>query len=341
MLTQLLRAHPHAARSPEQDRAVRALLSCRTAQRGGHLYQCGPCARFEFAYHSCHHRACPQCGALKARDWLEERKLRLLPVPYFLLTFTVPEDLRALFKAQPKFCYDLLFAATSQALREVALSKLGGEVAALGVLHTWSRQLIFHPHIHYIVPGGFLSENRLRWIRLQNPNYLLPENVLGRRVRTLFLTALRSRPDLPTVGAGPACWVVNTQPVGSGEKALGYLAAYVQRTALSSQRIVKEDNGKTTFKYRASDTGRWKLLTLDTPEFLRRFLQHVLPTGFHRVRYFGWWSPAAKEKWARILALLDWREPPRPPKRAPWAMTCRCCGQPMRRLGLLLPCRPP
>jgi hypothetical protein len=243
--------------------------------------------------------------------------------------------------SEPKFCYDLLFAATSQALREVALSKLGGEVAALGVLHTWSRQLIFHPHIHYNVPGGFLSENRLRWIRLQNPNYLLPENVLGRRVRTLFLTALRSRPDLPTVGAGPACWVVNTQPVGSGEKALGYLAAYVQRTALSSQRIVKEDNGKTTFKYRASDTGRWKLLTLDTPEFLRRFLQHVLPTGFHRVRYFGWWSPAAKEKWARILALLDWREPPRPPKRAPWAMTCRCCGQPMRRLGLLLPCRPP
>jgi len=157
VLTSLLRAHPHAARSPEQRRAVRALLSCRTAQRGGHLYQCGPCAKFEFAYHSCHHRACPQCGALQAQDWLQERKLRLLPVPYFLLTFTVPEELRALFKAEPKFCYDLLFAVTSQALRETAISKLGGEVAALGVLHTWSRQLIFHPHIHYIVPGGFLS----------------------------------------------------------------------------------------------------------------------------------------------------------------------------------------
>ena len=168
MLTQLLRAHPHVARSSEQRRAVRAMLSCRTAQRGGHLYQCRPCAKFEFAYHSCHHRACPNCGALKAADWLEERKLRLLPVPYFLLTFTVPEELRALFKAEPKFCYDLLFAATSQALREVALSKLKGEVAMLGVLHTWSRQLIFHPHIHYIVPGGFLSANGLRWIDLSS-----------------------------------------------------------------------------------------------------------------------------------------------------------------------------
>lgn len=341
MLTQLLRAHPQVARSPEEDRAVRAILSCRTAQRGGHLYQCGPCAKFEFAYHSCHHRACPQCGALQAADWLQERKLRLLPVPYFLLTFTVPEELRALFKAEPKFCYDLLFAATAQALRDVALSKLGGEVAALGVLHTWSRQLIFHPHIHYIVPGGFLSQNRLRWIRLKDPKFLLPEKVLGRRVRTLFTRALRSRPELPKVGAGPACWIVNTQPVGSGEKALDYLAAYVQRTALSSQRIVKEEHGKTTFRYRQSDTGRWKLLTLDTPEFLRRFLQHVLPAGFHRIRYYGWWSPAAKEKWERILALLDWKEPPRPPKRAPWVMTCRCCGQPMTRLGLLLPCRPP
>ena len=345
MLTPLLRAHPQVARSPEQRRAVRAILSCRTAQRGGHLYQCGPCAKFEFAYHSCHHRACPNCGALKARDWLEERKLRLLPVPYFLLTFTVPEELRALFKADPKFFYSLLFAVTSRALRDVALSKLGGEAAALGVLHTWSRQLIFHPHIHYIIPGGFLSENRLRWIRLRDSQFLLPEKVLSRRVRGLLQKQLRAqRPELFSQ-VPPACWrkewIVNTQPVGSGEKALSYLGQYVQRTALSSQRIVREENGRTTFRYRQSDTGRWKLLTLDTPEFLRRFLQHVLPTGFHRVRYFGWWSPAAREKWARILALLDWRPCARPPQRAAWVMTCRCCGQPMTRVGLLLPCRPP
>jgi hypothetical protein len=351
MLTQLLRAHPHVARSPEQRRAVQAILSCRTAQRGGHLYRCGPCAKVEFAYHSCQHRACPNCGGLKARDWLEERKLRLLPVPYFLLTCTVPEELRALFRREPKFFYDLLFAVTAQALREVALSKLGGEVAMLGVLHTWSRQLIFHPHIHYIVPGGFLSEDRLRWVRLKNPNFLLPEKVLSRRVRNLLGKELRAhRPEL--LAQAPAAvwrkeWVVNTQAVGSGEKALGYLSAYVQRTALSGQRIVKEENGQTTFRYRASDEGGWKLLTLDTPEFLRRFLQHVLPEGFHRVRYFGWWSPAAKEKWARVLALLDWKEPPRPPPRAAWVMTCPCCGQPMTHVGSLvrwpaaLPCRPP
>ena len=341
MLIELLRAHREAARSPEQRRAVNAILSCRTAARGGHLYRCGPCAKVEFAYHSCQHRACPNCGAWKARDWLEERKMRLLPGPYFLLTFTVPEELRALFLAEPKFFYDLLFAVSARALRDVALSQLGGEPAALGVLHTWSRQLIFHPHLHYIVPGGFLSEDRLRWVRLKDPRFLLPEKVLSRRARHLFRAALKARPEL--LARVPAIvwrkeWIVNTQPVGSGEKALAYLAAYVQRTALSSQRIVKEEHGKTTFQYRARDgatRGGWKVLTLDTPEFLRRFLQHVLPAGFHRVRYFGWWSPAAKTKWARVLALLEWKEPPRPPQRAAWVMTCPCCKEPMTRVGLL------
>jgi hypothetical protein len=290
----------------------------------------------EFAYHSCHHRACPNCGALQASDWLEQRKVRLLPVPYFLLTFTVPEELRAAFQAEPKFFYDLLFRVTAQALRDVALSKLGGEPAALGVLHTWSRQLIFHPHVHYIVPGGFLSENRLRWMRLKDPKFLLPEKVLSRRTRSLFRAALQERPQLKVPPAvWKKEWIVNTQPAGSGEKALGYLAAYVQRTALSAQRIVKEENGRTTFHYRQSDTGAWKVLTLDTREFLRRFLQHVLPEGFHRVRYFGWWNPCAKKKWARILALLDWREPARAEKRPAWAMTCPCCGKPMERVGTL------
>jgi len=346
MLAELLRVHRDIARLPPQRRAVQAILSCRTMQRGGHLYRCGPCAKIEFAYHSCHHRACPNCGGLQASDWLQERQVRLLPVPYFLLTFTVPEELRAAFKAEPKFFYDLLFAVSAQALRDVALSKLGGAVAALGVLHTWSRQLIFHPHIHYIVPGGFLSEDQLRWIRLQNPQFLLPEKVLSRRVRGLFHAAVKARPELwarVPAAAWRKEWIVHTQPVGSGEKALSYLAAYVQRTALSSQRIVREENGVTTFQYRSSDTGGWKVLTLNTPEFLRRFLQHVLPAGFHRIRYFGWWSPSAKKKWARILALLDWKEPARPPKRPAWVMECPCCGKPMQRVGSLprRPWKPP
>ena len=347
MLAELLRAQPEAARTPEQRRAVHAILSCRTPQRGGHLYRCAPCGRFHFAYHSCHHRACPHCGTLPAADWLKERQRRLLPVPYFLQTYTVPAGLRPVFKSDPPFAYDLLFTTSAQALREVALRKLGGEPAALGVLHTWSRQLVFHPHVHYIVPGGFLSANRLRWIRLKDPHFLLPERVLSRRVRHLFRARLQSeRPDL--FAQVPAKvwqqeWVVNTQPVGSGEKALGYLAAYVQRTALSAQRIVKAEHGQTTFLYRHSDTGQWKLLTLDTGEFLRRFLQHVLPAGFHRVRYFGWWSPAAKARWARVLALLDWKEPPPPLPRPAWVMSCPGCGRPMWRLAALprLPYKPP
>ena len=336
MLVELLRAQRDAARSPEQRRAINAIVSCRTAVQGGHLYRCSPCAKLEFAYHSCQHRACPNCGALQAADWLEQRKLQLLPLPYFLLTFTIPAELRALFKAEPKRCYNLLFTVTAQALRDVALSKLGGAPAALGVLHTWSRQLVFHPHLHYIVPGGFLAENRLRWIRLKNPKFLLPERVLGRRVRSLFRRHLAQRPELfvPAV-VWQKEWIVHTQPVGSGEKALSYLANYVQRTALSSQRILKEENGQTTFRYRQSDTGAWKVMTLATPEFLRRFLQHVLPSGFHRVRYFGWWSPAAKTKWERILALLDWKAPSRPLPRPVWVKTCPCCGKPMDRLGQL------
>ncbi|MCL4790276.1 MAG: transposase, partial [Verrucomicrobia bacterium] len=144
-------------------------------------------------------------------------------MPYFLLTFTVPEALRVVFQIEPKFAYHLFFAVTAQALREVALRKLGGEPAALGVLHTWSRQLVFHPHVHYIVPGGFLAENQLRWIRLKDPNFLLPERVLSRRVRNLFRARLQAeRPDL--LAQVPARgwrveWVVNTQPVGSGERA--------------------------------------------------------------------------------------------------------------------------
>lgn len=347
MLADLLRAHPEAARTPEQRRAVNAILACRTAQRGGHLYRCGDCQRWHFAYHSCQHRACPQCGALAAADWLARQKPRLLPVPYFLLTFTVPAGLRPVFQAAPKFGYDRLFATSAQALREVAVSKLGGEPAALGVLHTWSRQLVFHPHVHYIVPGGFLAANQLRWIRLKDPQFLLPERVLSRRMRNLFRQRLQTeRPELfaqVPVAVWRTEWVVNTQPVGSGERALGYLAAYVQRTALSAQRIVKEEHGRTTFRYRQSDTGGWKLLTLATPEFLRRFLQHVLPAGLHRVRTFGWWSPAAKARWARVLALLDWKAPPPPPPRPAWVKECPACGQPMRRLATLprLPFKPP
>jgi len=228
-------------------------------------------------------------------------------------------------------------------LREVARSKLGGEPAALGVLHTWTRQLGFHPHVHYIVPGGFLAPNQLRWLRLKNPEFLLPERVLSRRVRHLFRQGLQTRPELLApvpVAAWRKEWVVNTQAVGSGEKALAYLGAYVQRTALSAQRIVQEANGQTTFKYRARDTGGWKWLTLATPEFLRRFLQHVLPAGFHRVRYYGWWSPAAKTKWERILALLDWQAPLPPPPRPAWVKRCPGCGQPMQRLAQL-PRAPP
>ena len=228
MLVDLLREHPEAARTAEQRRARRAILTCRTAAQGGHVYRCDPCGRVEYAYHSCHHRACGQCGGLAGREWLEERKRELLPVPYFLVTFTVPEELRELFRREGRGMFDLLFQASARTLGDVARSKVGGEMAALGVLHTWSRQLVFHPHVHYIVPGGFLSEDGLKWIRLKDGGYLLPHALLSRRMRSVFRQGMMERPELLAEVPGAVWrkeWVVDVQAVGTGEKALGYLAA--------------------------------------------------------------------------------------------------------------------
>jgi hypothetical protein len=332
---------------PSQRAAVRAILSCRTPQLGGQTYRCGDCGHTHYAYHSCQHRACPKCGQADADAWLARQQTRLLPgVPYFLVTFTVPEQLRALIRSHQQELYAALFRESAATLQEVAAHEkhLGAELGMLGVLHTWSRQLVFHPHIHYIVAGAGLSADGLQWQRVKSATFLLPEKVLARRFRNRLRGWLkREQPELyrqiPAI-VWRTDWVVDSLAVGSGETALQYLANYVFKTALSSARLLADDERGVTFRFRRSDDGSWQTLTLAPAEFLRRFLQHVLPRGFRRVRSFGWLSPAAKTKWQRIEALLDWKRPVPPPVPVAPVPACPHCRQPLALVGRL-PRAPP
>lgn len=321
-----------------------AILSCRTSALGGQLFRCD-CGRQHFTYHSCNHRACPQCGHADATAWLERQRRRLLPVPYYLVTFTVPEQLRAIIRSHQKILYALLLRHSAASLQDVgrAHKDLGAELGLLAVLQTWTRDLRFHPHVHCVVPAGGLSPDGLRWVRPKRPNYFLPQEVLARRFRTCLKEALQTKhPEL--FAQIPRCvwskrWVADVQSVGSGEPALKYLAAYVYRTAFSAERIVSDDGQQITFTYRDSKDRGTRTMRLSPEQFLQRFLQHVLPKGFQRVRSYGWLSPAAKERFERIAALLDWKMPPRQPPAPLPPPECPSCQKPMALIGCLP--RPP
>lgn len=351
-LAEICRTHWPAYRAkfgpalpPAHRAAVAAILNCRTPERGGQLFRCA-CGACHYAYHSCGHRACHQCGHGPAQAWAQRQEMKLLPVPYFLVTFTVPEELRAVIRAHQPELYAALFRASAGALADVALSKLGIQLGFTGVLHTWTRQLVYHPHVHYLVPGGGLTPDGLRWQRVKDPQFFLPTKVLAARCKNRLRQWLEAEhPDwLKTIPARAwrVAWVVDVQPVGRGQTALRYLAAYVQKTALSAARLVACDDQSVSFTHRERATGQTRTVRVSGEEFLRRFLQHVLPKGFQRVRHFGWLSPAAPRRWGRIHALLDWR-PSVPPAAAappPWAPRCPRCQQPMILVGTL-PRAPP
>ncbi len=318
-------------------RAVQAILNCRTPALGGEVFRCPDCRRDHYVYHSCNHRACPQCGQADAAQWVEHQKRKLLPVPYYLITFTVPEGLRAWLRSHQKQGYARLLRESAATLQDVAARPkyLGAELGILSVLHTWGRQLQFHPHVHCVVPAGGLRPDGLRWCRPPATDFFLPQIVLAARFRNRLKAALSELPDVADIphSVWRQKWVVDVQPAGSGETAIQYLAAYVYHTALGSQRILNADNGQVTFKYKDSADQHWCTLRLSATEFTRRFLQHVLPKGFQRVRYFGWLAPAAKSRWQTILAWLDWSPPLKPPPLTPTLPICPCCQKPMTLLG--------
>jgi len=330
---------------PSHRRAVAALLSCRTPALGGQLYRC-ECGREHYAYHSCNHRACPRCGQADATEWLHRQRRKLLPVPYYLVTFTVPAQLRPILRSHQQRLYPLLLREAPEALREVARQHkdLGAQIGLLAVLQTWTRDLRYHPHVHCVVPAGGLSSDRLRWVSPKREGYFLPQAALALRFRTRLKGALQQQVphlfvQIPR-GVWSRDWVADVQAVGTGEPALKYLAAYVYRTAFSAERIVADDGQCITFTYRDRQERRTRTVTLPAERFLHRFLQHVLPRGLQRVRHLGFLSPAAKAQWRRVLALLDWQPPPlAPPPPAPVPI-CPDCNQPMVLLGRL-PRAPP
>lgn len=329
------RAHLAAAHY----RAARAILSCRTAEKGMVRRVCAGCGAVHVAPLSCGHRACPQCGTAQARQWESRRAAKLLPVPHFLVTLTVPEELRPLLRG--KLGYDAMFRAAAAALRQSVGVHLGGEPGWTSVLHTWTRQLAAHPHLHLIVAGCVVSkEGALREVRRRD--YLVPHALLAARWRDALRAALQAAAlgdagFAEQLAALPAetwtrRWVVDLQPVGSGEKALRYLARYVQKTALDAARLVRFDAESVTIAWRerpkhpGDRRGVARQSRLTAEEFLRRFLQHILPAGFQRVRHGGFYSSAAKEKYSRLAALLGHRAPP---ATEPWQMRCQQCGSVM------------
>ena len=296
--------------SPAQRRALTAIRRCRTPELGGHVYRCAGCAETSFGYHSCHHRACPRCGGANTAAWTKKQEERLLPVPYFLVTFTVPQELRQAFAHRPELMQVLLFRESAATLQEGAACPrlLGAELGFVGVLHTWGRQLQQHPHVHYIVPGGGLSADQRQWLPAKQRDWLLPvaklAAVFRRRIEEAMRAAAPAEHASIPAGAWRRPWVVHCQPAGTGTSVVRYLARYVSRTAISDERIIAADDQTVTFKYTDSATQQKKASTVSAAEFLRRYLQHVPPPGQHRVRYFGWLHPSAKARFLKVQTLL-------------------------------------
>jgi hypothetical protein len=319
--------------SSEQRRALRNLRDCRTAALGGHLQQCDRCGHRVILYNSCRNRHCPKCQASARAKWLAQRQAELLPVPYFHVVFTLPQELAHLALQNPKQIYNLLFRAASETLLTIAADPqhLGASIGFLAVLHTWGQNLHLHPHLHCVVPGGGISADGSRWVACRK-NFFLPVRVLSRLFCKKFLKALRSmfrRGQLHLAGdlrylAAPSAfqslcqkatrreWVVYAKPpFGGPERVLKYLARYTHRVAISNHRLRSLENGNVRFEWKDYAHGsHTKDMTLDAIEFIRRFLLHVLPSGFVRIRQFGLLANRVrKQKLEQCRALLGARHP--------------------------------
>jgi hypothetical protein len=304
---------------------------------------CTKCDERRYSYHSCKNRHCPKCGNDQAEKWLEEQKELLLPVVHFLVTFTLPEELRRVARSNQKTVYNILFRASSEALQKLAWDErfVGGRVGMVGVLHTWTRALIYHPHVHYIVTGGGLSE-RGEW-KKSREDFLVPVRALSVIFRAKFRDLLKKTELFDQVDGRvwKKDWVVHSEAVGTGEAAFKYLAPYVFRVAISNSRIVKLEAGRVTFKYKDSATDQVRFCTVSAEEFMRRFLQHVLPERFVKVRYYGLLSPGKRRLLKRVREVLGARASGSAASSEVGAsnqreiLRCPSCGNEMTLIGTL------
>ncbi|HEY7615841.1 MAG TPA: IS91 family transposase, partial [Terriglobales bacterium] len=328
---------------PSHRRALRDIRHCRTALFGGHVWDCDRCGQRQYSYHSCKNRHCPKCQADETEVWLSERRQELLAVPYFHVVFTLPKELHPIVSRHQRKLYGLLMRAAAQSLLKLAADPryVGGRLGILAILHTWTTTLTFHPHVHCLVPGGGVSQDG-HWVAARR-DYLVPVKALAVVFRGMFLERLRKalpHERIPnSVWTTP--WVVYCKPTVQGtEKVLQYLARYVHRVAFANSRLLSLDNGQVTFRYQQRRERQWKTMTLPASEFIRRFLQHVLPRGTHKVRYYGIWNPAHRALLHRVqlatgpleipTALQDEGAPPTtgaPQGLSEQRRKCPRCGQ--------------
>jgi hypothetical protein len=344
--------------SLDQRKVMEAIESCRTAALGGHVERCADCSYTTIAYNSCRNRHCPKCQGAAAKEWLAEREAELLPVPYYHVVFTLPAEIAAIAYQNKAAVYDLLFKAAAETMLTIAADPehLGARIGITAVLHTWGSTLVHHPHVHMIVPGGGISLDGQRWVACRL-RFFLPVPVLAELFRGRMLhklVAAHKAGELQFFGKHARLadrkafaaylaplrkldWYVYAKaPFGGPEGVLAYLSRYTHRVAISNRRLIACDNRGVTFKYkdyRADGSARYGVMTLATPEFIRRFLMHVLPTGFHRIRHYGLFATrSCADNIARARELLA--TPKAQPDAAdanstepqPPSNQCPCCG---------------
>jgi len=333
---------------PSHKRALGDILACRTETMGGNLCECEQCGHQHYAYHSCKNRSCPTCHSCDTRKWLAKREAELLPIRYFHMVFTLPSELRDIVRSNQKLLYTVLTRAAVDTLQKIGLDPkfVGGQLSMMTVLHTWTRALEFHPHVHMLVPGGGLDKDGV-W-RCARKKFLVPVQALSRMFRARFMKLARAA--LPEEAFSKEVWnkewVVFCKPTfNRAKKVLRYLGRYVHRIAITNDRILSTKDGTVTFRYQESKSGTWKTMLLRGDEFLRRYLQHVLPQGFHKVRYYGLLSPANRVNLKRVqLLLAEWNrnkeeEKQETPLTAPKNI-CPRCKEGMMLVIMSLPRKP-
>jgi hypothetical protein len=311
-----LEAHG-AAMLPSHRRAIADILACRTEALGGQLWSCDDCGTRLHVFHSCRNRACPKCHGAQTQAWLEQRRAEMLPVPHFHVTVTVPEELRRALRRHQIDGYGALMKTTAGAIIDLARDPrwVGGTVGVPAVLHTWTQRLVFHPHVHCLVTGGGLSDDGMTW-HPAGKTFLFPKSALATLVRARFRDAFAKL--CPGVAlprhVWQIAWVVHITPWGAGQQAaLDYLARYAFRIAITNNRILSITDASVTFRYTDRVTGGHRRETVSGHEFIRRFLQHVLPAGFHKVRYYGLWHAARRRQADNLRNTLLLEQPTAPP----------------------------
>jgi len=335
----------HKKLLPSHRRVMWDVRNCRTEALDGHVYRCPQCHQDRYVYHSCKNRHCPKCQNDQADLWLARQQRLLLPVTYFMATFTLPAELQSLVRSHQKDCYNLLFRASSASLQKLAQDPrhIGGKLGMLGVLQTWTRDLRYHPHIHYLIPGGGLAPDGKTWLAAKN-DYLMPEKPLAKIFRAKFRDGLKKLGLYSQVPSQPwrKDWVVDIEPVGNGQAALKYLTPYIFRVAISNKNVLHVTDRDVTFRYKDGKSKALRTTTLPAEEFMHRFLQHVLPKGFQKVRTFGLYHPKQRPKLQLVKEQLQPKDcdvtteegaQQSPVKAQPVRIICPCCHVNMVRIG--------